>query len=86
MIDAASSRTGVQLSKSEAKRLPTVIEMVEVMEGLGFTSRRQLADFGILCGGDFAGKLYGIGPVRAHAIIFKYGSLGRFKSSPEGKK
>ncbi|CAE8637354.1 unnamed protein product [Polarella glacialis] len=70
----------------EDVRVPSLINLSEVMAGLGFTKHKQLVDFAILCGCDFATKLKGIGPIHAHRIILKHGSIGRFRMAVEGKQ
>eukprot|EP00933_Yihiella_yeosuensis_P015167 TRINITY_DN13323_c0_g2_i1.p1 TRINITY_DN13323_c0_g2~~TRINITY_DN13323_c0_g2_i1.p1 ORF type:complete len:320 (-),score=56.46 TRINITY_DN13323_c0_g2_i1:218-1177(-) len=66
-------------------KLPVLIRLDELMKGLGFAKRRQLVDFAILCGCDFATRLKKIGPVAAHRIILKHGAIGYFTRSVEGR-
>ncbi|CAE8720954.1 unnamed protein product, partial [Polarella glacialis] len=69
----------------EDVRVPSVINLSEVMAGLGFTKHKQLVDFAILCGCDFAAKLKGIRPIHAHRIILKHGSIGRSRMTAAAK-
>lgn len=70
----------------EDVRVPSVINLSEVMAGFGFTKHKQLVDFAILCACDFVTKLKGIGPIHAHRIILKHGSIGRFRMTKQGKQ
>ena len=74
------SRNGLRM------RAPTQIHLSEFIESFRFEQRRQLIDFAILCGCDFAQKLHGLGPVRSHQIINEYGSIGRFRNSSDGRQ
>lgn len=53
----------------------TTLALEEVRAALGFATQDAFVDFGILCGCDMTGKVPKIGPVRADAVIKKYGSI-----------
>lgn len=52
-----------------------VLQRAAVQAALGLPSYEHLVDFGILCGCDVCDKVKGIGPVKALALVQKYGSI-----------